>query len=212
MRARKNGLTYAQAGVDIDAGNAMVERIKPLLRATRRPGGLPRRRTARSCIARRATRACCSRFTCRRTTRRWLPSCFTIRAARISSAHPAAGRAVTGPTSIRRSRRRPVAQPAHSTREPAQAGKRRTAAAGPPCEPDNRCPAYCANSAANSVANSAAPRPSRPSRRLRAHQLRRLRGNGRRGRDAAALPAVGTQHVHGAPAPGHRAGAAGGGA
>ena len=35
---RQNGLTYAQAGVDIDAGNAMVERIKPLVRATRRPG------------------------------------------------------------------------------------------------------------------------------------------------------------------------------
>lgn len=34
----KNGLTYAQAGVDIDAGNAMVDRIKPLVRATRRPG------------------------------------------------------------------------------------------------------------------------------------------------------------------------------
>jgi phosphoribosylformylglycinamidine cyclo-ligase len=33
-----NGLTYAQAGVDIDAGNAMVDRIKPLVRATRRPG------------------------------------------------------------------------------------------------------------------------------------------------------------------------------
>src|SRR5690349_18563152 len=33
-----NGLTYAQAGVDIDAGNAMVERIKPLVRSTRRPG------------------------------------------------------------------------------------------------------------------------------------------------------------------------------
>lgn len=32
------GLTYAQAGVDIDAGNAMVEAIKPLVRATRRPG------------------------------------------------------------------------------------------------------------------------------------------------------------------------------
>ncbi|MEN5081744.1 phosphoribosylformylglycinamidine cyclo-ligase [Bosea sp. TWI1241] len=36
--AGKNGLTYAQAGVDIDAGNAMVEAIKPLVRATRRPG------------------------------------------------------------------------------------------------------------------------------------------------------------------------------
>ena len=31
-------LTYAGAGVDIDAGNAMVEAIKPLVRATRRPG------------------------------------------------------------------------------------------------------------------------------------------------------------------------------
>ena len=35
---RTNGLTYAQAGVDIDAGNAMVEAIKPLVRATARPG------------------------------------------------------------------------------------------------------------------------------------------------------------------------------
>ncbi|MCA1953084.1 MAG: phosphoribosylformylglycinamidine cyclo-ligase, partial [Hyphomicrobiales bacterium] len=35
---RKNGLTYAESGVDIDAGNAMVEAIKPLVRATRRPG------------------------------------------------------------------------------------------------------------------------------------------------------------------------------
>src|SRR6187431_196449 len=33
-----NGLTYAQAGVGIDAGNAMVDQIKPLVRATRRPG------------------------------------------------------------------------------------------------------------------------------------------------------------------------------
>ncbi len=33
-----NGLTYAQAGVDIDAGNALVERIKPLAKSTRRPG------------------------------------------------------------------------------------------------------------------------------------------------------------------------------
>ncbi|HEY4848833.1 MAG TPA: phosphoribosylformylglycinamidine cyclo-ligase [Methylocella sp.] len=35
----KPGLTYVGAGVDIDAGNAMVEKIKPLARATRRPGG-----------------------------------------------------------------------------------------------------------------------------------------------------------------------------
>ena len=32
------GLTYAQAGVDIDAGNALVERIKPAARRTTRPG------------------------------------------------------------------------------------------------------------------------------------------------------------------------------
>ncbi len=32
------GPTYAEAGVDIDAGNAMVEKIKPLARATRRRG------------------------------------------------------------------------------------------------------------------------------------------------------------------------------
>jgi phosphoribosylformylglycinamidine cyclo-ligase len=34
----KKDLTYADAGVDIDAGNAMVERIKPIVRATRRRG------------------------------------------------------------------------------------------------------------------------------------------------------------------------------
>jgi phosphoribosylformylglycinamidine cyclo-ligase len=38
MSEPPNGLTYAQAGVDIDAGNALVERIKPLAKATRRPG------------------------------------------------------------------------------------------------------------------------------------------------------------------------------
>ncbi|WP_434620358.1 phosphoribosylformylglycinamidine cyclo-ligase [Tabrizicola sp. M-4] len=32
------GLTYAQAGVDIDAGNALVERIKPAAKRTNRPG------------------------------------------------------------------------------------------------------------------------------------------------------------------------------
>jgi phosphoribosylformylglycinamidine cyclo-ligase len=37
-KATKNGLTYADAGVDIDAGNALVDAIKPLVRATRRPG------------------------------------------------------------------------------------------------------------------------------------------------------------------------------
>jgi phosphoribosylformylglycinamidine cyclo-ligase len=38
MADQKPGLTYAQAGVDIDAGNRMVELIKPLVRATARPG------------------------------------------------------------------------------------------------------------------------------------------------------------------------------
>ncbi|MDT8856379.1 phosphoribosylformylglycinamidine cyclo-ligase [Paracoccaceae bacterium Fryx2] len=33
-----NGLTYADAGVDIDAGNALVERIKPAAKRTGRPG------------------------------------------------------------------------------------------------------------------------------------------------------------------------------
>ncbi len=35
---RRNGLTYVQAGVDIDAGDALVARIAPLAKATRRPG------------------------------------------------------------------------------------------------------------------------------------------------------------------------------
>jgi len=35
---KKNGLTYSDAGVDIDAGNLMVEKIKPHVRSTRRPG------------------------------------------------------------------------------------------------------------------------------------------------------------------------------
>ncbi|MEM9971241.1 MAG: phosphoribosylformylglycinamidine cyclo-ligase [Pseudomonadota bacterium] len=34
----KNGLTYADAGVDIDAGNALVDRIKPMAEQTRRAG------------------------------------------------------------------------------------------------------------------------------------------------------------------------------
>lgn len=36
--APKAGLTYAAAGVDVDAGNALVETIKPIVKATRRPG------------------------------------------------------------------------------------------------------------------------------------------------------------------------------
>jgi phosphoribosylformylglycinamidine cyclo-ligase len=38
MADRGSGLTYAQAGVDIDAGNRMVDLIKPLVRATARRG------------------------------------------------------------------------------------------------------------------------------------------------------------------------------
>jgi phosphoribosylformylglycinamidine cyclo-ligase len=38
MAEPRGGLSYAQAGVDIDAGNRMVELIKPLVRATARPG------------------------------------------------------------------------------------------------------------------------------------------------------------------------------
>lgn len=38
MTFSKNGLTYADAGVDIDAGNALVERIKPAAKRTNRSG------------------------------------------------------------------------------------------------------------------------------------------------------------------------------
>src|SRR5918911_1455798 len=38
MIDRKNGLTYADSGVDIDAGNRLVDLIKPMVRATARPG------------------------------------------------------------------------------------------------------------------------------------------------------------------------------
>ena len=38
MIDRKNGLTYADLGVDIDAGNRLVDLIKPMVRATARAG------------------------------------------------------------------------------------------------------------------------------------------------------------------------------
>lgn len=34
----RNGMTYADAGVDIDAGEMLVDAIKPLAKSTRRPG------------------------------------------------------------------------------------------------------------------------------------------------------------------------------
>ena len=34
----KTGLTYADAGVDIDAGNSLIERIKPAAKRTARTG------------------------------------------------------------------------------------------------------------------------------------------------------------------------------
>jgi len=40
MSGERKGLTYAAAGVDIDAGNRLVGRIAPLARATSRPGAL----------------------------------------------------------------------------------------------------------------------------------------------------------------------------
>ena len=36
-----NGLTYADAGVDIDAGDMLIEHIKPLAKSTARPGSEP---------------------------------------------------------------------------------------------------------------------------------------------------------------------------
>ncbi len=38
MSDGKNGITYADAGVDIDAGNALIDRIKPAAKRTSRPG------------------------------------------------------------------------------------------------------------------------------------------------------------------------------
>ena len=37
-KSRRNGLTYKEAGVDIEAGDALVKRIAPFARATGRPG------------------------------------------------------------------------------------------------------------------------------------------------------------------------------
>jgi phosphoribosylaminoimidazole (AIR) synthetase len=38
LASASQGLTYAQAGVSVDAGNDLVEAIKPLVKSTRRPG------------------------------------------------------------------------------------------------------------------------------------------------------------------------------
>src|ERR1700689_2711878 len=38
MKTPRNGLTYKDSGVDIDAGEALVARIAPAAKATRRPG------------------------------------------------------------------------------------------------------------------------------------------------------------------------------
>ena len=38
MTAGKNGMTYAQAGVNIDAGNKLIDEIKPAAKATMRSG------------------------------------------------------------------------------------------------------------------------------------------------------------------------------
>ena len=37
MTDQNKGLSYSDAGVDIDAGNELVERIKPSLKKTNRP-------------------------------------------------------------------------------------------------------------------------------------------------------------------------------
>ena len=38
MPESRKSLTYADSGVDIDIGNRLVDRIRPLALATRRPG------------------------------------------------------------------------------------------------------------------------------------------------------------------------------
>jgi phosphoribosylformylglycinamidine cyclo-ligase len=40
-QVKRTGVTYADAGVDISAGNALVDAIKPLARSTRRKGSTP---------------------------------------------------------------------------------------------------------------------------------------------------------------------------
>ncbi|MEK6550065.1 MAG: phosphoribosylformylglycinamidine cyclo-ligase, partial [Pseudomonadota bacterium] len=40
MGKPRTSLTYRDAGVDIDAGDALVDRIKPIARSTQRPGVL----------------------------------------------------------------------------------------------------------------------------------------------------------------------------
>ena len=40
MASGHNGLTYADAGVDIDAGNSLVDRIKPAAKRTQRMGSM----------------------------------------------------------------------------------------------------------------------------------------------------------------------------
>ena len=64
-RDSASGLTYAEAGVDIDAGNALVEAIKPLVRSD----APPRRR----CRARRLRRAVRPQGRRLHATRCWSP-------------------------------------------------------------------------------------------------------------------------------------------
>ena len=40
MNNQNKGLSYSDAGVDIDAGNELVKRIKPSLKKTIRPGAV----------------------------------------------------------------------------------------------------------------------------------------------------------------------------
>lgn len=49
MTERKHGLTYADSGVDIDAGNRLVDLIKPMVRATARAGADSRSAASAAC-------------------------------------------------------------------------------------------------------------------------------------------------------------------